>query len=109
MRLLSTFTSVMERAQHSFPTRRSSDLAPPENIHLQEERRLFYVALTRAQERLYVSSVSRADKKRSIFIEDLLSDPDRKSTRLNSRHRTISYAVFRSKQKKTNMVTRALV
>src|SRR5438094_3140482 len=31
--------------------------------------------------------------------------PDRKSTRLNSSHRTISYAVFCLKKKKTTMTT----
>jgi DNA helicase II / ATP-dependent DNA helicase PcrA len=47
----------------------------PANIHEQEERRLFYVALTRAQERLYVSSVAKPGKKSSVFIDDLLSNP----------------------------------
>jgi len=64
-----------QKALIEFPDELRKGPAPPENIHLQEERRLFYVALTRAQERLYVSSVSKSDKKRSIFIEDLLSDP----------------------------------
>src|SRR5437867_8868091 len=32
---------------------------------------------------------------------DILGQPDRKSTRLNSSHRTISYAVFCLKKKKT--------
>jgi DNA helicase II / ATP-dependent DNA helicase PcrA len=45
--------------------------APP-NIHLQEERRLFYVAMTRARERLYISSVAK--NRHSVFVEDLLSD-----------------------------------
>jgi ATP-dependent DNA helicase UvrD/PcrA len=48
--------------------------APP-GIHLQEERRLFYVALTRARERLYVSSLGRPGAKPSAFIQDLLSNP----------------------------------
>src|SRR6476469_3315624 len=34
-------------------------------------------------------------------------DPDRKSTRLNSSHRCISYAVFCLKKKKEEVVTRA--
>jgi DNA helicase-2/ATP-dependent DNA helicase PcrA len=46
--------------------------APP-NIHLQEERRLFYVAMTRARERLYLSSVAK--NRPSAFVEDLLSNP----------------------------------
>src|SRR5207248_6418899 len=36
------------------------------------------------------------------------TDEDRKSTRLNSSHRTISYAVFCLKKKKTNTIMRRL-
>jgi ATP-dependent DNA helicase UvrD/PcrA len=57
-----------------FPDELRNAPVPDEDIHLQEERRLFYVAMTRAKERLTVSSVSKTDKKRSIFIEDVLSD-----------------------------------
>jgi DNA helicase-2/ATP-dependent DNA helicase PcrA len=46
--------------------------APP-NIHLQEERRLFYVAMTRARERLYISSVAK--NRPSSFVEELLAHP----------------------------------
>lgn len=48
--------------------------APPKNLHLEEERRLFFVALTRAMDRLYVSSVTKGGKKPSVFVEDLLTD-----------------------------------
>jgi len=46
--------------------------APP-NIHVQEERRLFYVAMTRAREHLYISSVAK--NKPSTFVEELLGHP----------------------------------
>ena len=52
---------------------RKDPLAPP-GIHQQEERRLFYVAMTRAQERLYVSSIAPLGQKPSLFIRDLLSN-----------------------------------
>lgn len=58
-----------------FPDELRKGPVPPVNLHLAEERRLFYVAMTRAREQLYVSSVSAKGKKASIFIEDLLSDP----------------------------------
>src|SRR5437867_8753062 len=69
---------------HSFPTRRSSDLA-----------------LTGFQ------SLSIGVHWPSTLTEDQFSllnyaeasEPDRKSTRLNSSHRTISYAVFCLKKK----------
>jgi DNA helicase-2/ATP-dependent DNA helicase PcrA len=58
-----------------FPDALRKGPQPPGDIHEQEERRLFYVGLTRARERLYVSSVAKPGKKTSAFIDDLLSDP----------------------------------
>ena len=65
-----------ERPVIQFPDKLRKGPEPPPNIHLQEERRLFYVAMTRARERLYLSSVTGPrSKKPSAFIDDLLSDP----------------------------------
>ena len=58
-----------------FPEALRKGPPPPANIHEQEERRLLYVGLTRAEDRLYVSSVAKPGKKPSIFINDLTSDP----------------------------------
>src|SRR5213594_4348115 len=46
-----------------------------EAFHNQEERRLFYVALTRAQERLTITSIAEARGKVPPFVEDMLMDP----------------------------------
>jgi DNA helicase-2/ATP-dependent DNA helicase PcrA len=70
------FPSTERRAVIEFPDELRKGPLPPKNIHLQEERRLFFVALTRAQDRLYVSSVTAPPaKKPSKFIDDLLGDP----------------------------------
>ncbi len=58
-----------------FPEALRKGPPPPANIHEQEERRLLYVGLTRAKDRLYVSSVARPGKKPSVFISDLTSNP----------------------------------
>ena len=58
-----------------FPEALRKGPPPPANIHEQEERRLLYVGLTRAEDRLYVSSVAKPGKKPSIFISDLTSNP----------------------------------
>jgi DNA helicase-2/ATP-dependent DNA helicase PcrA len=47
---------------------------PPADISLEEERRLFFVAITRAQQQLYISSLAGPGKKPSRFVEDVLSD-----------------------------------
>lgn len=73
-----------------FPTRRRRDpLELPEqlirdelpsgNFHLQEERRLFYVGMTRAQQELYLTSArdygGERPKKVSQFVLETLDDP----------------------------------
>lgn len=57
---------IVNTVQHRFPAMRRSDplpvpaalipeTVPEQDLHLQEERRLFYVACTRAQEQLYIT------------------------------------------------------
>jgi DNA helicase-2/ATP-dependent DNA helicase PcrA len=48
---------------------------PAEQFHIQEERRLFYVALTRAQERLTLTTLTEKKGKAPVFIEDIVMDP----------------------------------
>ena len=69
------FPATERRAVFEFPDELRKGPLPPKNIHTQEERRLFFVALTRAQDRLYVSSVVAPGKKQSKLIEDMLADP----------------------------------
>ncbi len=69
------FPHAEKKAVIEFPDELRKGLAPPADIHLQEERRLFYVGMTRAEQRLYVSSVGKEGKKPSVFVDDLLSDP----------------------------------
>jgi DNA helicase-2/ATP-dependent DNA helicase PcrA len=68
------FPATEHRAVIEFPDELRKGPLPPKTIHLQEERRLFFVALTRAKDRLYVSSVAAPGKKPSKFIDDLLAD-----------------------------------
>src|SRR5689334_4190055 len=58
-----------------FPARLMKEGEPAEQFHIQEERRLFYVALTRAQERLTLTYVTEKKGKVPVFIEDILMDP----------------------------------
>ncbi|MFQ5797944.1 MAG: ATP-dependent helicase [Bacteroidota bacterium] len=64
-----------------FPTRRRSETVkfPPEllkevipsgDVHRQEERRLFYVAMTRAQLSLYLSAIDKKGNRKSRFVEE---------------------------------------
>src|SRR5207245_11745220 len=69
------------RVLHSFPTRRSSDLM--------------------ARARFVIAQIDLADRRGRIAGDGKDGDrSDRKSTRLNSSHGSISYAVFCLKKKK---------
>ena len=48
---------------------------PEGDFHIQEERRLFYVALTRAEERLTITTVTEKKGKVPVFVEDIVMEP----------------------------------
>src|SRR5690606_41336295 len=97
------------RHPHAFPTRRSSDLSASVDLWLRDAapssalRRWFGNDPERWAE---FQERYRAELERRPEILRLLADLrrrlDRKSTRLNSSHVKISYAVFCSKKKKNN-------
>jgi DNA helicase-2/ATP-dependent DNA helicase PcrA len=58
-----------------FPAALMKEGAPEEQFHNQEERRLFYVALTRAEDRLTVTALSEKKGKVPPFVEDILMEP----------------------------------
>src|SRR5690606_41670109 len=80
------------RDLHSFPTRRSSDLPEPTDTHAAHDDD------TRSDRRRLGADRSRRPRTRIEVVGRPL--PDRKSTRLNSSHVKISYAVFCLKKKK---------
>src|SRR5690348_17765522 len=91
-----------ERAQHSFPTRRSSDLYYDRYIEEFEGNEQNYdnTPLTKASEDVQEMQKALDDGKASLTSEG--GKADRKSTRLNSSHPSISYAVFCLKKKKAH-------
>jgi DNA helicase-2/ATP-dependent DNA helicase PcrA len=58
-----------------FPAALMKEGEPAEQFHIQEERRLFYVALTRAENRLTLTTLSEKKAKIPVFVEDILMDP----------------------------------
>jgi DNA helicase II / ATP-dependent DNA helicase PcrA len=57
-----------------FPAALMKEEQPKGEFRIQEERRLFYVALTRARRLLTISTVINRRKKPSPFLEDILAD-----------------------------------
>ncbi len=58
-----------------FPVRLMKEELPQGDFHIQEERRLFYVALTRAEERLTLTTITEKKNRVPVFIEDIVMDP----------------------------------
>jgi DNA helicase II / ATP-dependent DNA helicase PcrA len=58
-----------------FPAALMKEGAPEEQFHNQEERRLFYVALTRAEDRLTITALTEKKGRVPPFIEDILMEP----------------------------------
>lgn len=79
------YVFVVSMSSARFPTSRRSETipfpddlvreaAPQGDFHIQEERRLAYVALTRAQRMLYLSCVEKKGKKPSVFVQEVSLD-----------------------------------
>src|SRR5207248_11379955 len=106
-RLCSLHSAVLLLALHSFPTRRSSDLVPVGAGQGTGSLLLRRVQFARRSRRGLLAGWPAARRRdhRSAGPGDVgpALRGDRKSTRLNSSHRTISYAVFCLKKKKKNM------
>src|SRR5206468_12562802 len=92
------------RDLHSFPTRRSSDLTELSEraIRRYAQRGKPSVTFERQRRREGLMLVRTVTYRGFVLDRDVepLPNPDRKSTRLNSSHDQISYAVFCLKKKK---------
>src|SRR5437773_8672922 len=91
------YSSYAPRYLHSFPTLRSSDLL----YHLVRRVNLGVQQHLAGQLDLEVLDLPGAHKRADRFA----CRQDRKSTRLNSSHITISYAVFCLKKKTRDLIT----
>ncbi len=69
------FPSGARKAEFEFPPELMKEEQPKGNFQVQEERRLFYVALTRARQHLTLSTIVNRRKKPSPFLDDFLTDP----------------------------------
>jgi len=69
------FPTWPRRPVLEFPAELMKEEKPQGDFHVQEERRLFYVALTRARQGLTLTSVVGARSKPSAFLDDILMDP----------------------------------
>ena len=68
------FPAREQRRLFEFPPELMKEELPERSFHVQEERRLFYVAITRARQRLTLSTVENKRSKPSVFLDDILMD-----------------------------------
>ena len=68
------FPTGTRKTVFDFPLELMKEEKPEGDFQVQEERRLFYVALTRAKQRLTLCTVVNKWKKPSPFLEDILED-----------------------------------
>ena len=77
------FPSYSRSERISLPDALVKERIPTGDIHLQEERRLFYVGMTRAKERLYLSNAAHySDKKvwrTSPFVKEAIGEVEEES------------------------------
>lgn len=71
------FPTIERREQIPIPEELIKEILPVGDFHLEEERRLFYVGMTRAKDRLYFTAANfygegKREKKLSPFIEEAL-------------------------------------
>lgn len=71
----SDFLSKPRPPVFEFPPELMKEEQPSGDFQIQEERRLFYVALTRARQNLTLSAVINKRKKPSLFLDDFLMNP----------------------------------
>jgi DNA helicase II / ATP-dependent DNA helicase PcrA len=66
------FPSGVRKVEFEFPAEMMKEEQPEGDFQIQEERRLFYVALTRARQQLTLSTLVNKRKKPSLFLDDFL-------------------------------------
>ena len=69
------FPQPPRKSELVFPEALMKEELPEGDFHTQEERRLFYVAVTRAREQLTLTTVVNKRSKPSVFLDDILSAP----------------------------------
>jgi DNA helicase II / ATP-dependent DNA helicase PcrA len=70
------FPSAERPRIFEFPIELMKEGAPADQFHMQEERRLFYVAVTRAEDRLTITTLTEKKGKVPVFIEEIVQPGD---------------------------------
>ena len=91
------FPSTERKEQIPIPEELIKEVLPQGDFHLQEERRLFYVGMTRAKERLFLTAADyygegKREKKLSPFIFEALEDLKLNDSKLKKNNKNIDFS-----------------
>ena len=94
------FPTIERREQIPIPDELIKEVLPIGDYHLQEERRLFYVGMTRAMERLYLTAADyygegKREKKLSPFIFEALGEETVSSEKLKMGSEQLSFLDYK--------------
>ena len=98
------FPSMERREQIPIPEELIKEVLPVGDFHLEEERRLFYVGMTRAKEKLVLTAADyygegKREKKLSPFIFEALGDSKTSSEKLSQKVDQLSFLDYEVKEK----------
>ncbi len=97
------FPTVEKREQIPIPEQLIKEVLPVGDFHEQEERRLFYVGMTRARERLYFTAANyygegKREKKVSPFVSEAIGEDIVLSTTAQKSHNQLSLLEWQKKE-----------
>jgi DNA helicase II / ATP-dependent DNA helicase PcrA len=103
------FPSMERREQIPIPEELIKEVLPVGDFHLEEERRLFYVGMTRAKEKLVLTAADyygegKREKKLSPFIFEALGEKNVSSEKLSQKVDQLSFLDYEVKEKPEGVV-----
>jgi DNA helicase-2/ATP-dependent DNA helicase PcrA len=101
------FPTIERREQIPIPDELIKEVLPLGDYHLEEERRLFYVGMTRAKDRLFFTAADyygegKREKKLSPFIFEALGDKAVGSEYLVDKSEQLSFLDYATKKSQTS-------
>jgi DNA helicase II / ATP-dependent DNA helicase PcrA len=88
------FPSGVRKVEFEFPPELMKEEQPKGDFQIQEERRLFYVALTRARQQLTLSTLVNKRRKPSLFLDDFLMNSKIKTFDVQQSEPKVSLPLF---------------
>jgi len=70
------FPTSSKKEMIALPEELIKEELPKGNFHIEEERRLFYVAITRAREKMFLSGIRKPYNSPSVFLQEITSSLD---------------------------------